>query len=76
MRVCTYLDQGRYWIALFGEAGEHAGIERELARHSELKTAHSRFQQMISQYPGRLIMLCDRATVSARSDDRQRKYRG
>jgi hypothetical protein len=31
---------------------------------------------MISQYPGRLTMLCDRATVSARSDDRQRKYRG
>ena len=45
-----YMDQGRYWIALFGEAGEHTGVERELARHSELKTARSRFRQMIRTY--------------------------
>ena len=53
----SHMDQGRYWIALFGEAGEQTGVERELARNSELKTACSRFRQMISQDPGRLIML-------------------
>jgi hypothetical protein len=68
------MEQGRYWIALFGEAGERAGIERELARHKELVAARSQFRQMIRQYPGRLIMLCDRATVLARSDGRRRKH--
>ena len=29
-RLSSAMEQGRYWIALFGEADEHAGVEREL----------------------------------------------
>jgi hypothetical protein len=43
--------EDRYWIALFKEGGESAGVDRELARD-----------------PNRIVMLCDRATVLARSD--------
>ena len=62
------MEQARYWIALFGKFGERSGIQRELGRHKDLKTARSVFRQLISQYPDRLIMLCDRARVLARSD--------
>jgi hypothetical protein len=55
-------EQARYWIALFGEGGEKAGIQRALGRHKELKAARSVFRRLISRYQGRLIMLCDRAT--------------
>ena len=57
------VEQARYWIALFGKFGEPSGIERELARQKDLKTARAVFRQPISQYPDRLIMLCDRAMV-------------
>ena len=26
------MEHGRYWVALFNEGGENAGVERELAR--------------------------------------------
>jgi hypothetical protein len=34
-------------MALFGKFGEPSGIERELARHNDLKTARSVFRQLI-----------------------------
>jgi hypothetical protein len=58
----------RYWIALFNEGGESAGVERELARHDRLDPARSIYRQMVATYPTRLVMLCDRARVLARSD--------
>ncbi len=60
--------QGRYWIALFKKGGESAGVEHELARHDEFDLARSIYRQMVANYPARLVMLCDRATVLARSD--------
>ena len=30
------MEQGRYWIAQFGDAGEHAGVERELGSAPEV----------------------------------------
>ena len=60
--------QGRYWIALFKKGGESAGVEHELARHDESDLARSIYRQMVANYPARLVMLCDRATVLARSD--------
>ena len=27
------MEHGRYWVALFNEGGENAGVERELARY-------------------------------------------
>jgi hypothetical protein len=62
------VEQGRYWIALFKKGGESAGIERQLARHDEFDRAYSIYSQMVTNYPARLVMLCDRARVLARSD--------
>jgi hypothetical protein len=45
-----------------------SGIEAVLGQESNLKTALVLYNLMIAHYPGRLIMLCDRARVLARSD--------
>ena len=62
------MEEGRYWIALFNEDGERAGIERELARCDRLDLAHLKYKQWAATFPKRLVMLCDRATILARSD--------
>ena len=62
------VEQGRYWLALFNRGGESAGVERELAREPRLEVARSRYIESVARYPSRLVMLCDRATVLARSD--------
>jgi hypothetical protein len=62
------MDEGRYWIALFKEGGEGAGIEHELGRDDRLDVARSKYEQIVSMYPTRLVMLCERAIVLARSD--------
>jgi hypothetical protein len=56
----------RYWIALFNEGGEYAGDANWRAAQRE--EAHLRYKAHAEAYPNRLIMLCDRATVLARSD--------
>jgi hypothetical protein len=58
----------RYWVALFREGGESAGVERQLARCSLLDEARSKYKRNAALHPGRIVMLCDRATVLARSD--------
>jgi hypothetical protein len=58
----------KYSIALFREGGERAGIERMLAHHDDLSTAYSLYKAHIKDNRGRLLMLCDRAWVLARSD--------
>ena len=60
--------EDRYWIALFKEGGESAGVERELAREHVIDIAQSKYKQSEAMYPNRIVMLCDRATVLARSD--------
>jgi hypothetical protein len=67
------MEHGRYWVALFNEGGESAGVERELARCWRLDEARSKYKQSAATYPSRLVMLCDRATVLARTD-RSRPY--
>jgi hypothetical protein len=62
------MEDGRYWVALFNEGGEHAGVERELARCSQREEAHLKYKEYTEAYPNRLVMLCDRAKVLARSD--------
>ena len=62
------MEQGRYWVALFNRGGESAGVEREVAREPRLEVARSRYIESVAKYPSRLVMLCDRATVLARSD--------
>jgi hypothetical protein len=62
------MEHDRYWVALFNEAGERAGVERELARCSQHEEAHLKYKEYAEAYSNRLVMLCDRATVLARSD--------
>jgi hypothetical protein len=62
------MEEARYWIALFNEGGAQAGVEREVARCSRPDVAWSRYKEAAELYPSRIVMLCDRATVLARSD--------
>lgn len=60
--------EANYSIALFREGGEGAGIERILAHHDDLSTAYALYKAHVKDNRGRLLMLCDRARVLARSD--------
>ena len=61
-------DIAKYSIELFKLGGEGAGIEEIRDRHADFKVARSIYRARVEQYPGRLIMLCDRARMLARSD--------
>jgi hypothetical protein len=60
--------EGKYSIELFREGGEGAGVDQVLARYENLTIARAFFKATIKERPDRLIMLCDRARVLARSD--------
>jgi hypothetical protein len=60
--------EGKYSIELFREGGEGAGLEATLARHDELNSAHALYRWHTLNNSGRLVMLCLRARVLARSD--------
>jgi hypothetical protein len=60
--------ENRYWVALFKGGGADSGVERELAREDRLDIALARYKQSAAMYPNRLVMLCDRAKVLARTD--------
>ena len=62
------MEHERYWIAPFNDVGERAGVERELGRYSEAEEAYSKYEEYAEFYSNRLVMLCDGATVLARSD--------
>jgi hypothetical protein len=59
---------GRYSIVLFRDGGEGSGIEAVLDSDDLVDTARGLYQRAIMKLPGRLVMLCDRAYVLARSD--------
>jgi hypothetical protein len=60
--------EGKYSVELFKEGGEGAGQEEIIDRHDNLTVARAIYRGRVSQYPGRLVMLCDRARILARSD--------
>jgi hypothetical protein len=62
------MEEARYWIAVFNEGGLDAGVEREVARCALPDMAWARYKESAALYPDRIVMLCDRATVLARSD--------
>jgi hypothetical protein len=62
------VSDGKYSVELFKEGGEGAGQEEIIDRHDNLTVARAIYRGRVSQYPGRLVMLCDRARVLARSD--------
>ena len=60
--------EGKYSLELFKEGGEGTGQEEIIDRHDNLTVARAIDRGRVSQYPGRLVMLCDRARILARSD--------
>ena len=60
--------EGKYSVELFKEGGKGPGQEEIIDRHDNLIVARAIYRGRVSQYPGRLVMLCDRARVLARSD--------
>ena len=60
--------EGKYSIELFRDGGEGAGIEKILIRHDSLNVARALYKAVVLNYAERLIMLCDKARVLARSD--------
>jgi hypothetical protein len=59
---------GHYTIELFKRGGEGAGLERVLDSDDSLDQARALYRRALMQYSGRLVMLCDRGRVLARSD--------
>jgi hypothetical protein len=59
---------GKYSVELYHEGGEGAGVEATLARHDDLATARALYRWHTLNNPGRLVMLCVRTRVLARSD--------
>ena len=60
--------EGKYSVELFRDGGEDAGVEGVLARHDSLAAARALYKAAVLKHPDRLVMLCDRARVLARSD--------
>ena len=60
--------EGKYSVELFKECGEGAGLQEILDRHDNWTVARAIYRGRVSQYPGRLVMLCDRARILASSD--------
>ena len=60
--------ESKYSVELFKEGGEGAGQEEIIDWHDNLTVARAIYRGRVSQYPGRLVMLYDRARVLARSD--------
>jgi hypothetical protein len=59
---------GRYTIELFKPGGQGAGIEAVIDRDDLLNFARALYERAVMKHPGRLVMLCERARVIARSD--------
>jgi hypothetical protein len=59
---------GKYTIELCRPGGESAGIERVFERQDDLAIARNLYRTIAKEYPDRVVMLCDRARVLARSD--------
>jgi hypothetical protein len=59
---------GKYTIELCRPGGEDTGIERVFERQDDLAIARKLYRTIATEYPGRVVMLCDRARVLARSD--------
>ena len=62
------VSQGKYSIELFKAGGKGAGQEEIVDRHDNLTVARAIYRGRVSQYPGRLVKLRDRARILARSD--------
>ena len=67
--------EGKYSIELLRTGGEGTAIEKILVRHKSLNIARALYKAAVLNYSERLIMLCDRTRVLARSGS-ARHYAG
>jgi len=56
----------RYTIELFRPGG--AGVEAIIDRDDLFNFARALYHRAVMKHPGRLVMLCERARILARSD--------
>ena len=59
---------GKYSIELCCEGGPEAGIEGVITSEDDLTKARALYRLAIAHNPDRVILLCDRARILARSD--------
>jgi hypothetical protein len=58
----------RYTIELFRPGGEGTGVEAIIDRDDLFDFARALYHRAVMKHPGRLVMLCERARILARSD--------
>jgi hypothetical protein len=61
--------EGQFSIELFREGDSGAGLETVIVRDDRLAVARMLYRIACMQHPERLVRLCDKARVLARSDD-------
>jgi hypothetical protein len=66
--IAAYSVNGKYTIELYRPGGEDTGIERVFERQDDLAIARKLYRTIATEYPGRLVMLCNHPSVLARSD--------
>jgi hypothetical protein len=59
---------GKYTIELCRPGGFTDGVEDVVASDDILTTARALYRHAIASNPGRVVLLCDRARILARSD--------
>jgi len=55
-------------VELFKPGGEGAGVEAIIDRDDLFYFARALYHRAVMKHPGRLVMLCERARILARSD--------
>jgi hypothetical protein len=58
----------KYTIELCRPGGLHAGVEGVIASEDNLGMARALYRCAVANNPDRVVLLCDRARVLARSD--------
>lgn len=64
-RYGGWIENLRYHVEVLATPDQ---IEEVVARVSELATAHAVFDLTVTQRPGKIVMLCQKARVLRRSD--------
>lgn len=63
-----HMTDGKYSIELCREGGPDAGVESVITSEDDLTRARALYRVTIGCYPGRVVLLRDRARILARSD--------
>jgi hypothetical protein len=66
------VSKGKYSVELFKKGGESAGQEEIVDRHDNLAVARAIYRGRVSQYPGRLVKLRNRARFWREAIDQRR----